>query len=191
MKKYTLAICISLLISISSFSNNMKDTTSSKNELSFSKGLNFKDFYLTTHIDYARRITQKSWLKFGTSHVDIIRLNWNSTSHNSCNGSIEFLFGYERRNTIKSKFELIYGVNFKVIPIWDRYSKTTQSSTEIITESELTYCAEAFIGIYYKITENFSIGSYYKPLLISTNYYYGITHSYLNNFSILNLRYKF
>lgn len=72
---------------------------------------------------------------------------------------------------------------------------TLPSSMRNTTTSDFSYGLGATFGIYYKISENFSIGSSINPLLLynpSSNAEFNVTlvKMYLTDMSVICLRYK-
>ncbi|MDD4149033.1 MAG: hypothetical protein PHE33_03300 [Bacteroidales bacterium] len=116
MKKIiSLFFCISLLAPLQSFSSHLKDSTLLKHE--FSVSYNRTDFGCTS-LNYSRRLTQKTWLKFGLelsvnalSNRPIINTSYPTVNLSS---TTTFLIGVENHKTIKSNFELISGLNLRL-----------------------------------------------------------------------------
>ncbi|MDD2635017.1 MAG: hypothetical protein PHW82_05910 [Bacteroidales bacterium] len=74
-----------------------------------------------------------------------------------------FSIGLDHHKSIKSNFEFISGVNFSKVenpnfPVRMQLSSTT----------DFSYGVGGSFGIFYKVSENFSIGSSINPIIIFT-----------------------
>ncbi|MBE9468414.1 MAG: hypothetical protein IMY72_08890 [Bacteroidetes bacterium] len=147
-------------------------------------------------------MSQKNWLKFGVnfsgsyaSNEPIIQTIYPTSNLNI---GTTLLIGLERHKTIKSNFEFISGLNIRLNADFV-FSKVENPlfpvSRQNTTTSYLSYGLGATFGIYYKVSENFSIGSSINPLLLYAKnsiepYNTNSFNIYLTDMSIICLRYK-
>lgn len=193
-------ICISFLFPMKSFSNYVQDTTKTKHEFAVSY---VKSTYKSVNFNYSRRISKKLWLNFGLdysgnyiSNRPIINVTYPSKSYSSAS---TFLVGLEHHKPIKSNFKFISGINLRLnteLSYIRIYNPSLPIKMQINTNVNLTYGLGATFGLYYNISENFSIGSSLNPIIfynrrsddISTANSFLIS---LTHVSFVCLRYQF
>jgi len=159
--------------------------------------------YNSINLNYAKKISQKRWMKFGVDFYGSYELNEPITQayypNSDLNFSTTFLIGLDRHKSIKSNFELISGFNIRFV-LESNFSKVENPSLPIDMRNTSTfnlyYGLGAAFGLYYKISDFFSIGSSINPILLyETNSTVTNTTTSckmnLTNTSIISLRYKF
>lgn len=200
MKTCTLfLICISFLLPLKSFSNYVQDSTIKKHEFAVSYD---RSSFNSININYARKISQKSWLKFGLncngSYISNKPLVETYYPTSNLSFGTTFIIGIERHKKLKSNFEFISGFNIRFVSGLD-FSRVENPSFPIrmqrTTTLDLSYGIGTTFGIYYKVSENFSIGSSINPILLyetAPNAAYDMTsiNMKFTDISIICLRYK-
>jgi hypothetical protein len=200
MKKLTiLIICIVFFAPLQSFSSSLKDSTSAKHE--FTVSYNRTNFG-SASLNYSRRLTQKTWLRFGldvfgdfVANQPLTGLTYYTSNFSSTS---TFLLGVEKHKSIKSNFELITGLNLIVISGMS-YTRIDNPSLPIKMQRSVSfdfhYGFGGTVGLYYRISDKFAIGSSINPCMTYSRSLGTINnvHSfrmYLTNMSIVTLRYK-
>lgn len=200
MKKITiLIICIAFFAPLQSFSSCLKDSTSAKHE--FSVSYNRTNFG-SAGLNYSRRLTQKTWLRFGldvsgdfVANQPLTGLTYYTSNFSSTS---TFLVGVEKHNLIKSNFELITGLNLIVISGMN-YTRIDNPSLPVklqrVFNFNFNYGFGGTVGLYYRISDEFAIGSSINPCVTysQSSGTSNTTHSFrmhLTNMSIITLRYK-
>ncbi len=204
MKKCALLlICISFLLPAKSFSNYLGDSIrggEAKHELSISYDLPATN---SISMNYARRISEKNWLKFGLNLGGYYESNQPQTQmyypNTELNFETTFLLGLENHKTIKSNFEFISGFNVRLATGFN-YNKVENPSLPISMRNTSTFYFNglgvgATFGLFYKVSDNFSVGSSLNPLIMYTtsqspSYETKLLSMYLSNVSVVCLRYK-
>ena len=192
-------VSIAFLLPLKGFSNFVDDSINTKHEFSVSY-----DMSSANHINvfYARRISEKNWLKVGVNVNGSYASNEPIISSSYPTSSLfvgtTLLIGVDRHKTLKSNFEFISGLNVRLnagFVFAKDENPTLPSSMRNTTTSDFSYGLGATFGIYYKVSENFSIGSSINPLLLyntNSNAEYNVTSvkMYLTDMSVICLRYK-
>lgn len=200
MKTCTLfLICISFLLPLKSFSNYVKDSTKNNHEFSTSYDLST---FNHINFNYARKISKNNWLKFGLnlngSFISNEPLTQTTYPTSSLFFGTTFSIGLDLHKSIKSNFEFISGFNLRLIS-GVNFSKVENPNLpvrmQLTSTTDFSYGIGGSFGIYYKVSENFSIGSSINPILIfarSPNATSNTTSVKLNltDMSLICLRYK-
>lgn len=199
-KKIVLFVFVSFLLPLRGFSTGLTDSIPSKHEFSVAYQVSSEN---KIDINYARRVSQNNWLKFGVNlgaqylyNTPIINTVYPSSKLSTAVG---LLVGYENHKTLKSNFEFISGLNFRVI--YDINFSRVENPTWPIgiqrtTSLDFTYGLGATFGLYYKVAENFLIGSSLNPLISygeEKNSYYNskVVKMNLTNISVIDVKYRF
>ncbi|MDY0015499.1 MAG: hypothetical protein RBS13_04750 [Bacteroidales bacterium] len=201
MKKITLfLIVMPFLLSFKSYSSNLKDSTTIIHEFSVSY-----DLSTSNHINfnYARKISTKNWLKFGLNFSGSFISNEpiTQTSYPTSYLSIfpTLLIGIEHHKIIKSNIEFISGFNLRVISGFV-YSKVENPNWPVRMQNTITtdfnYGIGGTFGIYYKVSDFFSIGSSINPIVTYERDSYSSFNTtsvrlILTDMSLLCVRYYF
>ena len=201
MKKNVLLIAfVFCLFPFQGFSNPATDSTNNKN--AFTVSADRTSYQNPLNLSYARKISQKSWLKFGLGFVGDYTKNNPTTSLSFPTSNLyirtTFLLGLDRYHTIKPNLEIVYGLNLRLISETD-FSRVENPGLPIehqrTTVFDFLYGLGGELGLYYKISGNFSIGSSINPVILynvdssSSNTNRTIRVN-LTNVSIIRLRYE-
>jgi hypothetical protein len=202
MKKTVLLIAFAFcLFSFQGFSNPATDSTNNKN--AFTVSADRTSYQNPLNLSYARKISQKSWLKFGLGFVGDYTKNNPTTSLSFPTRNLyirtTFSLGLDRHHTLKSSLEIVYGLNLRLISETDFYRVENPGlpvEHQRNTTFNFLYGLGGELGLYYKISDNFSVGSSINPVILytddtsSSNTIRSI-HVNLTNVSIVRLRYEF
>ena len=200
MKKITLfLILMPFVFSFKSFASSLKDSMTIKHEFSASY-----DLPTSNHINlnYARKISKKNWLKFGLnfsgSFISTEPITQFTYLTSNLSFGTTFLIGIDHHKSIKSNFEFISGFNLRLISGVE-FSKVENPKLPARMQStaaaDFSYGIGGSFGIYYKVSENFLIGSSINPTMIfarSPNDTLNRTSVKLNltDMSLICLRYR-
>lgn len=201
MKNTLIFACIAItLLPLSVFADKDPDSVKPKHEFSFAYQIPSKN---SINLNYAYSISENNSLKFGLNlgsyYYDYQPQNITVYPVTKFSVSPEILIGYEHRKTMKSNFEFISGVNLRLNPeyLFSKVENPTWSIDFQKTASwDLGFGVGAIFGFYYKISDNFLIGSSFNPSIIyengnETSYDVKMINLNFTNMSLIDLRYRF
>ncbi len=201
MKNISFDIIILLfLLPLRSLCGDVNDSLPAKHEFSFAYEISADN---SVGLNYGLRISQNNRIKFGLNlggdyynNAPLMNTAYPTSGFNS---AATFLVGFEHNRAIKSDFVFISGANLRLNMDFN-YSKVENPSFPVNLQSTSTLGLSpglaGIFGIYYKISENFLIGSSHNPLIIYDEISGSINNSrvvkmYLTNISVVDLRYRF
>ncbi len=176
--------------------NNLKP----KHEFSFSYQIPTTN---SINLNYAFLVSEKNSIKFGLNlgsyYYDYQAQN--STVYPITKFSInpEILLGYEHRKTMKSNFEFISGINLRLNPEFLFYkveNPTWPLNLQKTTSWDFGFGVGAIFGFYYKVSDNFLIGSSFNPCIVyndneDSDYNLKMLNLSFTKISVIDLRYRF
>jgi long-subunit fatty acid transport protein len=190
----------SILLPLSSFAGNDPDNVKPKHEFSFAYQIPSAN---SINVNYALSISEKNSLKFGLNlgsyYYDYQPQNNTVYPVTKFSVSPQILLGFEHRKTMKSNFEFISGVNLRLNPDY-LFSKVENPTWPInlqkTTSWDFGFGVGATFGFYYKVSDNFLIGSSINPSIIyedgnETSYDVKKINFNVTNISVVDLRYRF
>lgn len=201
MKTFLIFAFVAIIsLPLSAIAGNDPDNTKPKHEFSFAYQIPSGN---SINVNYALSISEKNSLKFGLNlgsyyydYQPQINTVYPVTKFSV---SPQILLGFEHRKTMKSNFEFISGVNLRLNPEY-LFSKVENPTWPINLQKtaswDLGVGVGAIFGFYYKVSDNFLIGSSFNPSIIYND---GKENSYdvkminfnFTDISLIDLRYRF
>ncbi|MDD3688344.1 MAG: hypothetical protein PHE56_16490 [Bacteroidales bacterium] len=201
MKTFLIFAFVAIIsLPLSAIAGNDPDNTKPKHEFSFAYQIPTAN---SINLNYAYSISEKNSLKFGLNlgsyYYDYQAQNITVYPVKYFSVSPEILLGYEHRKTMKSNFEFISGVNLRLNPDY-LFTKVENPTWPIDLQRtaswDLGFGVGAIFGFYYKVSDNFLIGSSFNPCIMyedgkEPNYNVKMINLNFTNISVVDLRYRF
>lgn len=191
---------IAFLLPLQSFSTVPPDSDPAKHEFSVAYQLPTNNII---YLNYARRVSENNWLKFGlnlgatySKNTPLVNTTYPTSS---LDNNVGIRFGFENHKSLKSNFEFISGA-FISVGSDIHFDRVDNPSLPIrlqrTTTFSFNYGLGATFGLFYKVSENFLIGSSINPSIIYSDYIYNsfrrsVVDMDLINISIIDLKYRF
>lgn len=174
MRKIIYLSIVMLLVSLTCFAKEEKDSTQKKNELAFSINGSFS---MSNNLSYSRWLYKNRFINLGfhysASFLQNIPRQQTTFVTESLVSEITVDLGFIKNKSIKNNIEFRYGFNF----IYSyRHSASTEHNPGIPLDQRTNksftnkYGIGYKFGVYYQFSNSFSFGGYANPNLSFSNY---------------------